>query len=44
MSSERLDRIAPVMQTWIDLGTIVGASMMVARKKQDRLPGRAWTD
>ena len=32
MSSERLARIEPAMQTWVDRGTIAGASMMVARR------------
>ena len=32
MSSERLTRIRPGMQAWVDRGTIAGASMMVARR------------
>lgn len=32
MSSERLQRIKPAMQGWIDRGVIAGASMMVARR------------
>nr|VFJ64499.1 MAG: CubicO group peptidase, beta-lactamase class C family [Candidatus Kentron sp. FW] len=34
MSSARLARIEPIMQAWIDNGTIAGASMMVARKNK----------
>nr|VFJ52029.1 MAG: CubicO group peptidase, beta-lactamase class C family [Candidatus Kentron sp. FW]VFJ70547.1 MAG: CubicO group peptidase, beta-lactamase class C family [Candidatus Kentron sp. FW] len=34
MSSARLARIEPVMQAWIDNGTIAGASMMVARRNK----------
>nr|VFK27842.1 MAG: CubicO group peptidase, beta-lactamase class C family [Candidatus Kentron sp. MB]VFK31818.1 MAG: CubicO group peptidase, beta-lactamase class C family [Candidatus Kentron sp. MB]VFK75583.1 MAG: CubicO group peptidase, beta-lactamase class C family [Candidatus Kentron sp. MB] len=34
ISSERLARIKPAMQTWIDSGTIVGASMMLARRNK----------
>lgn len=34
MSSERLGRIRPVMQRWIDQGIIAGVSMMVARRNQ----------
>ncbi len=32
LSSERLDRIRPAMQRWIDRGTLAGASMMLARR------------
>ncbi|MGC9041734.1 MAG: serine hydrolase domain-containing protein, partial [Roseiflexus sp.] len=32
LSSERLERIRPAMQRWIDRGTIAGASMMLARR------------
>ncbi len=32
ISSERLARIRPAMQRWIDRGTIAGASMMLARR------------
>ncbi len=32
MSSERLARIGPRIQTWVDGGTIPGASMLVARR------------
>ena len=34
MSSQRLSRIRPAMQRWIDRGTIAGASMMVARRNK----------
>nr|VFK21108.1 MAG: CubicO group peptidase, beta-lactamase class C family [Candidatus Kentron sp. LFY] len=34
VSSERLARIGPAMQAWIDEGTIAGASMMVARRNR----------
>ncbi|MEM7539266.1 MAG: serine hydrolase domain-containing protein [Chloroflexota bacterium] len=34
ISSERLERIAPAMQSWIEQGTISGASMMIARRGQ----------
>jgi CubicO group peptidase (beta-lactamase class C family) len=34
MSSDRLGRIAPAMQRWIDGGTIAGASMMIARRNK----------
>nr|VFK67219.1 MAG: CubicO group peptidase, beta-lactamase class C family [Candidatus Kentron sp. UNK]VFK72569.1 MAG: CubicO group peptidase, beta-lactamase class C family [Candidatus Kentron sp. UNK] len=34
MSSERLARIRPAMQAWIDQGAMVGASMMVARRNK----------
>jgi CubicO group peptidase (beta-lactamase class C family) len=32
ISSDRLARIRPAMQRWIDRGTIAGASMMIARR------------
>lgn len=32
ISSDRLARIRPAMQRWIDRGTIAGASMMLARR------------
>ncbi|MBX3014116.1 MAG: beta-lactamase family protein [Caldilineaceae bacterium] len=32
MSSERLARIKPALQSWVDRGTIGGASMLVARR------------
>ncbi len=32
LSSERLHRIRPAMQRWIDRGTLAGASMMLARR------------
>ena len=34
MSSERLGRIKPGIQTWVDRGIITGASMRVARRNQ----------
>ena len=34
MSSERLSRIRPAIQAWVDRGTIAGASMMVARRNE----------
>lgn len=34
LSSARLDRIKPAMQSWIDRGTIAGATMMISRKGQ----------
>lgn len=34
MSSERLKRIQPAMEAWIDRGTLAGVSMMVARRNK----------
>ena len=34
MSSERLSRIGPAIQTWVDRQIIAGASMMVARRNK----------
>lgn len=34
MSSERLGRIRPVMEAWVDRGIIAGASMMLARRNR----------
>lgn len=34
MSSERLQRIQPAMEAWIDRGTLAGASVMVARRSK----------
>ena len=36
MSTSRLERIAPVMQRWVDAGKIPGALTMIAREGRPR--------